>query len=138
MKRTSENKCVIVFNKLPISKFFGFFVIAVLIIVLVDAIKSGATNEEIYELVRSIYGEAMKKTYYSLLKRDKYYQSLLTKTDEAEKKLNQQEMSVETRNAVDHFIDLSTEIDDESHAVLYLAAFIDSYHFFKALGLVIC
>ena len=53
---------------------------------LVDAIKSGATNEEIYELVRSIYGEAMKQTYYSLLKRDKYYQSLLTKTDEAEKK----------------------------------------------------
>ncbi len=45
---------------------------------LVDAIKSGATNEEIYELVRSIYGEAMKKTYYSLLKRDKYYQSLLS------------------------------------------------------------
>ena len=33
---------------------------------------------------------------------------------------------------------LSTEIDDESHAVLYLAAFIDSYRFFKALGLVIC
>ena len=53
---------------------------------LVDAIKSGATNEEIYELVRSIYGEAMKKTYYSLLKRDKYYQSLLAQTDEAEKK----------------------------------------------------
>ena len=45
---------------------------------LVDAIKSGATNEEIYELVRSIYGEAMKKTYYSLLNRDKYYQSLLS------------------------------------------------------------
>ena len=105
---------------------------------LVNAIKSGATNEEIYEIVRSIYGEAMKKTYYSLLKKDKYYQSLLAKTDEAEKKLNHQEMSVETRNAVDHFIDLSTEIDDESHAVLYLAAFIDSYHFFKALGLVIC
>lgn len=105
---------------------------------LVNAIKSGATNEEIYEIVRSIYGEAMKKTYYSLLKKDKCYQSLLAKTDEAEKKLNQQEMSVEARNAVDHFIDLSTEIDDESHAVLYLAAFIDSYRFFKALGLVIC
>ena len=34
--------------------------------------------------------------------------------------------------------DLSTEIDDESHAILYLAAFIDSYRFFKVLGLVIC
>ena len=60
------------------------------------------------------------------------------KTDEAEKKLNQQEMSVEARNTVDHFIDLSMEIDDESHAVLYLATFIDSYRFFKALGLVVC
>ena len=70
---------------------------------LVDAIKSGATNEEIYELVRSIYGEAMKQTYYSLLKRDKYYQSLLTKTDEAEKKAEPARDVYGTRNAVRPF-----------------------------------
>lgn len=41
---------------------------------LVTAIKNGATNEEIYELIRLIYGEAMKKTYYALLQDDNYYQ----------------------------------------------------------------
>lgn len=106
--------------------------------ILTAAIKNGATNEEIYELVRLIFGEAMKKTYYSLLENDKYYQSLLSETDDAEKELNQQKMSPETRNSVKHFIELSEKLEDESHSILYLSAFIDSYHFFKTLGLIIC
>lgn len=105
---------------------------------LFTAIKSGATNEEIYELIRLIYGSAMKKTYYSLLQKDKYYQFLLNQTDESEKKLNQQNVSPEIKASINHFIELSDELEDESHSVLYLAAFIDSYHFFKSLGLVVC
>lgn len=105
---------------------------------LTAAIKNGATNEELYELIRLIWGKAMKKTYYSLLENDKLYQSLLTKTDIAEKELNQQQMSLESRNSVEHYINLSEEMEDESQSMLYLAAFIDSYHFFKALGLVNC
>lgn len=105
---------------------------------LTTAIKNGATNEEIYELVRLIWGSAMRKTYYSLLENDKHYQSLLTETDAAEKELNQQDMAPEVRNSVNHFIELSDELEDESHSVLYLSAFIDSYHFFKTLGLVNC
>jgi len=101
---------------------------------LTAAIKNGATNEEIYELVRLIWGESMKKTYYSLLKNDKHYQSLLTETDAAEKELNQQQISPEVKSSIEHFINLS----EESQSMLYLAAFIDSYRFFKALGLVIC
>lgn len=102
------------------------------------AIKNGATNEEIYELIRLIWGKSMKKTYYSLLKNDKCYQSLLTKTDIAEKELSQQQMSLETRRSVENYMDLSEEMEDESHSMLYLAAFIDSYLFFKTLGLVNC
>lgn len=105
---------------------------------LTTAIKNGATNEEIYELIRLIWGEAMKETYYSLLENDKYYQSLLAETDTAEKKLNQQDMSPKIRTSVEHFIELSEELEDESHSVLYLSAFIDSYHFFKTLGLINC
>ena len=105
---------------------------------LTAAIKNGATNEEIYELVRLIWGESMKKTYYSLLKNDKHYQSLLTETDDAEKELNQQQISPEVKSSIEHFINLSEEMEDESQSMLYLAAFIDSYRFFKALGLVIC
>ena len=66
---------------------------------LTAAIKNGATNGEIYELVRLIWGKSMKKTYYSLLKNDKCYQSLLTKTDIAEKELSQQQMSLEARSS---------------------------------------
>ena len=105
---------------------------------LVTALKNGATNEEIYELIRLIYGEAIKNTYYSLLQNDKYYQSLLVKTDTAEKNLAHQNMSSKVRTSIHHFIELSDELEDESRSVLYLAAFIDSYHFFKALGLVNC
>lgn len=105
---------------------------------LTTAIKDGATNEEIYELVRLIWGEAMKKTYYSLLKNDKHYQSLLTETDAAEKELNQQQMPPEVKSSIERFIELSEEIEDESQSMLYFAAFIDSYHFFKTLGLVNC
>ena len=105
---------------------------------LTTAIKDGATNEEIYELVRLIWGEAMKKTYYSLLKNDKHYQSLLTETDAAEKELNQQQMLPEVKSSIERFIELSEEIEDESQSMLYFAAFIDSYHFFKTLGLVNC
>lgn len=105
---------------------------------LTTAIKDGATNEEIYELVRLIWGEAMKKTYYSLLKNDKHYQSLLTETDVAEKELNQQQMPPEVKSSIERFIELSEEIEDESQSMLYFAAFIDSYHFFKTLGLVNC
>lgn len=105
---------------------------------LVTAIKNGATNEEIYELIRLIYGEAMKKTYYALLQSDNYYQSLLSQTDSAEKKLKHLKMSSKAKASVNHFIELSDELEDESHSVLYFAAFIDSYHFFKALGLVNC
>jgi len=105
---------------------------------LTTAIKDGATNEEIYELVRLIWGEAMKKTYYSLLKNDKHYQSLLTETDAAEKELNQQQMPPEVKSSIERFVELSEEIEDESQSMLYFAAFIDSYHFFKTLGLVNC
>lgn len=105
---------------------------------LVAALKNGATNEEIYELIRLIYGEAIKTTYYSLLQNDKYYQLLLAKTDTAEKNLAHQNMSSKVKASIDHFIELSDELEDEAHSVLYLSAFIDSYHFFKALGLVNC
>ena len=47
-------------------------------------------------------------------------------------------MSSKAKASVNHFIELSDELEDESHSVLYFAAFIDSYHFFKALGLVNC
>ena len=77
---------------------------------LTTAIKDGATNEEIYELVRLIWGEAMKKTYYSLLKNDKHYQSLLTETDAAEKELNQQQMPPEVKSSIERFVELSEEI----------------------------
>lgn len=97
---------------------------------LTAAIKNGATNEEIYELVRLIWGRI---TYYSLLKNDKHYQSLLTETDAAEKELNQQQISPEVKSSIERFINLSEEMEDESQSMLYLAAFIDSYHFFKAL-----
>ena len=80
----------------------------------------------------------MKKTYYSLLKNDKHYQSLLTETDAAEKELNQQQMPPEVKSSIERFIELSEEIEDESQSMLYFAAFIDSYHFFKTLGLVNC
>lgn len=105
---------------------------------LATTIKNGATNEETYELIRLIFEETTKKTYYSLLKNDKHYQSLLSKIDEAEKKLNQQEMLPELKDSLNHFIELSEELEDESHAILYLSAFLDSYHFFKALGLIAC
>ena len=105
---------------------------------LTATIKNGATNEEIYELVRLIWGESMKKTYYSLLKNDKYYQSLLTETDAAERELNQQQISPEVKSSIERFINLSEEMEDESQSMLYLAAFIDSYLFFKTLGLVNC
>ena len=54
------------------------------------------------------------------------------------KELNQQQISPEVKSSIEHFINLSEEMEDESQSMLYLAAFIDSYRFFKALGLVIC
>lgn len=105
---------------------------------LAAAIKSGATNEEVYELVGLIFGKFTNETYFSLLKRNKRYESLLAETDEAEKKLNQEEIPSEIRNSIERFIELSEEMEDESRSVLYLSIFIDSYRFFKALGLINC
>lgn len=103
---------------------------------LITAIKNNATNEDIYDLIRLFYGKSMKKTYYSLLQRDKYYQELLRKTDFAEKRLNQQELSPEVKTSMDHFVALSDELEDEAQSVLYFSAFLDSYHIFKTFGLI--
>ena len=104
---------------------------------LISILKNGASNEEIWKLLKLMFNSMKDCTYYSLLKNDTEYQNILTQMENAEITLNTLGTTPETQNFIDRFFACNDEMYEQSVCNAYLAGIIDGFRILRGFNLIL-